>query len=90
MANHQSAIKRNRQNKKRYERNKGYRTRVKNAIKEVMIQVEAKDKEKAAQAMKNAEKTLSRGTSKGVLHKATAARKISGLAKKVYQLGAGA
>ncbi|PIR01680.1 MAG: 30S ribosomal protein S20 [Nitrospinae bacterium CG11_big_fil_rev_8_21_14_0_20_45_15] len=86
MANHKSAIKRNRQNEKKYERNKAYRTIVKNAIKNVTTEIEAANKDGATLAMKQAEKAISRVASKGVLHKVAASRKISGLAKKVHQL----
>ena len=86
MANHQSALKRNRQNIKRNARNTGYRTQVKNLTKKVLTAVEEKDPAKAGAAMKDAARTISRVASKGVLHKRAASRKISGLAKKVNQL----
>ncbi len=86
MANHQSALKRNRQNIKRNARNTGYRTQVKNLTKKVLAAVEEKDQAKAGTAMKEAARTISRVGGKGVLHKRTASRKISGLAKKVHQL----
>ena len=88
MANHASALKRNRQNKKKYDRNKGYRTLVKTATKKVMEEVEAKNRENAEKELKKAEKTISKAASKGVIHKQTASRKISGLAKQVHQLSA--
>lgn len=90
MANHKSAIKRNRQNEKRYARNKVYRTRLKNATKAVLTEVEAEDKENAQKELKAATVAISQVASKGVIHKRTAARKISGLAKKVHQLSVSA
>ncbi len=86
MANHKSAIKRNRQNKTRNERNVGHRTRVKNETKRVLTAVQEKNAEAAQKALVDATKTISKVASKGVLHKRAAARKISGLAKKVHQL----
>ncbi len=86
MANHKSALKRNRQNAKRNARNTGYRTQVKNLTKKVLTAVGEKDPAKAGAAMKDAASTISRVASKGVLHKRAASRKISGLAKKVNQL----
>lgn len=86
MANHKSAIKRNRQNIKRNARNTGYRTQVKNLTKKVLAVVEEKDQAKAGTAMKAVARTLSRVGSSSVLHKRAASRKISGLAKKVHQL----
>ena len=90
MANHKSAIKRNRQNEKRYARNKVYRTQLKTATKKVLAQVEAKDKAEAEKELKGAEKIISQVASKGVIHKRAASRKISGLSKKVNQLSASA
>ncbi|MFQ5451600.1 MAG: 30S ribosomal protein S20 [Nitrospinaceae bacterium] len=86
MANHKSAIKRNRQNEKRYARNKGYRTRVKTVTKSVLEEVEEKNKENAERELKVAAKTISRVASKGVLHKRAAARKISNLSRLVHRL----
>lgn len=88
MANHKSAIKRNRQNEVRNERNTGHRTRVKNETKRVLTAVQEKNVEAAQKALADATKTISKVASKGVLHKRTASRKISGLAKKVNQLSA--
>ena len=56
MANHKSAIKRNRQNEKRYIRNKVYRTQLKNATKKVLAGVEAEDKKGAEAELKGAVK----------------------------------
>lgn len=90
LANHKSAIKRNRQNVKRYARNKVYRTQLKNATKKVLAEVEAKDKQEAEKVLKGAIKTIAKVASKGVIHKRAASRKISGLSKKVNQLSASA
>ena len=46
MANHKSALKRNRQNPKRCNRNKTYKTHVKNVTKKVMNEVEENNAEK--------------------------------------------
>ena len=86
MANHKSALKRNRQNVKRNARNTGYRTQVKNLTKKVLAAVEEKDQAKAEAAMKEAARTISQVGGTSVLHKRAASRKISGLAKKVSQL----
>ncbi|VAX32096.1 SSU ribosomal protein S20p [hydrothermal vent metagenome] len=86
MANHKSAIKRNRQTEKRYARNKVYRTQLKTASKKVLVEIEDKDKKEAEIELQSAIKIISKVASKGVIHKRTASRKISGLAKKVHQL----
>ena len=86
MANHKSALKRVRQTKRRTERNRFYRTRIKNIVKAVITAVEAKDVAKAEEALKKANKDLHKFVSKGILHKNTAARKVSRLAAKVNAL----
>jgi small subunit ribosomal protein S20 len=88
LANHQSAIKRNRQNKKRQIRNAGYRTRVKNTTKNVLKAVQENDQENASKYLAEATRTISRVAGKGVLQKRAASRKISGLARKVHLMSA--
>ena len=83
MANHKSAEKRARQTKVRTERNRFYKTRIKNVTKDVLSAVEGADKEKATEAMKAANKYMHHCVSKGILKKATAARKVSRLQTKV-------
>ncbi|RXJ85618.1 30S ribosomal protein S20 [Arcobacter sp. CECT 8985] len=86
MANHKSAEKRARQTKVRTERNRFYKTRIKNITKDVLSAVEANDKEKASEAIKTANKYIHHCVSKGVLKKGNAARKISRLQVKVNSL----
>jgi len=86
LANHKSAIKRNRQNHKRNARNTSYRTQVKSLTKKVLTAVEEKNVEAAQQSLREAETVIAKVASKGVLHSRTASRKISGLARKVHQL----
>lgn len=86
MANHKSAEKRARQTKVRTERNRFYRTRMKNLTKAVREAVEAGDQEAASTALKNANQSLHGYVSKGFLKKNTAARKVSRLAKLVNSL----
>ncbi len=83
MANHKSAEKRAKQTKVRTERNRFYKTRIKNVTKDVLSAVEAADKEKATEAMKAANKYIHHCVSRGILKKATAARKVSNLQNKV-------
>ncbi|RXK12580.1 30S ribosomal protein S20 [Halarcobacter mediterraneus] len=86
MANHKSAEKRARQTKVRTERNRFYKTRIKNVTKNVLTAIETADKEKAVEAMKSANKYLHHCVSKGILKKGTAARKVSNLQLKVNSL----
>lgn len=90
MADHKSALKRNRQNEKRNERNKVGRTRVKNAIKIVLLEIDGKNKPKAQNALKEASKIISKNAVKGVIHKRAASRKVASLARKVYRISASA
>ena len=83
MANHKSAAKRARQTIVRTERNRFYKTRIKNVTKSVLEAVEANDKDAAATAMKAANKYLHHCVSKKILKKENAARKVSRLQLKV-------
>ena len=86
MANHKQAAKRARQTIVRTERNRFFKTRIKNVVKSVNESVEAGNKEEAAVAMKAANKYLHHCVSKGILKKETAARKVSRLQVKVNSL----
>ncbi|NOK21644.1 MULTISPECIES: 30S ribosomal protein S20 [Corallococcus] len=81
MANTKSAEKRYRQSLKRRARNVNVRTSVKDAVKSAREAIASKDGSKLTDALKAASKTLNKAASKGVLHKRTAARRISRLAK---------
>ncbi len=86
MANHKSALKRARQTIKRTERNRFYKTRIKNITRAVKEAVEAGDSAKAAEAFKDANKNFHAYVTKGVLKKNTAARKVSRLSKLVKSI----
>ena len=83
MANHKSALKRNRQNHKRNERNKEYRTLVKTLSKKVRNEAKAGNKEQAQKELKIAEKVIAKVGGKGILHARAASRKISSLTRLV-------
>ncbi len=86
MAHHKSTIKRIRQTEKRTERNRYYRTRLKNLTKRVVLAVKAKDKEKALEAFKIANRQIHKMVSKGFLKKRTASRRVSRLNLLVNKL----
>lgn len=86
MANHKSAEKRIRQTLKRTERNKYYRTRVKNLTRALNEAVDSNDVAKAQEALKIANKDIHSFVSKGILSKNTAARKISRLNARVKKV----
>lgn len=83
MANHASAKKRAKQNPKRAKINTARKSRIKTFIKKIEAAILAGDAEAAAAAFKAAQPEIMRGVSKGVVHKKTAARKISRLSAKV-------
>ncbi len=83
MANHKQAAKRARQTIVRTERNRFYKTRIKNIVKAVLVAVDAADKDAATTAMKEANKYLHHCVSRKILKKETAARKVSRLQTKV-------
>jgi small subunit ribosomal protein S20 len=82
VANHKSALKRAGQNERRRLRNKAVQTRVKNVVKQVRTAT-AKEGEDAGARLDAAKSVIDKAAKKGVLHKRTAARKISRLAKLV-------
>ena len=86
MANHKQAAKRARQTIVRTERNRFYKTRIKNVVKAVLVAVDASDKEAATTAMKEVNKYLHHCVSKGILKKETAARRVGRLQVKVNAL----
>lgn len=88
MANHKSAIKRARQNTVRAKRNSFWRSRVKNETKKVLEAAEENNNEATEVRLKLAIRTISKSRSKGVVHKRTASRKISNLARQVNRLNA--
>ena len=85
MANIKSQIKRNRQNAKRTERKKAVRSALKTSQKKVHTAVEAGDLEAAAEHQRAAARDLDKAVSKGVVHKRTAARRKSQLARELHR-----
>ncbi len=88
MAHHKSAKKRILQTAVRTERNRYYRTRLKNITKAVHEAVSASDKSAATEALKIANRQIHSLVSKGFIKKATAARKVSRLHKMVNKIEA--
>ncbi len=82
MANHKSALKRAGQNERRRMRNKAVQTRVKNVVKAVRVAV-SHESEDAVEQLNAAKSAIDKAAKKGVLHRKTASRKISRLAKQV-------
>jgi small subunit ribosomal protein S20 len=81
LANHKSAIKRAGQNEIKRLRNKSTKTRIKSMVKDVRSTVTESSSEKTAAKIIAAQSIIDKAAKKGVIHKKTAARKISRLAK---------
>ena len=86
MANHKSAEKRTRQTIQKTQRNRLYRTRLKNVSKAVRDAAAKNDKNAANEALKTANKSIHSMVSRGFLKKQTAARRVSRLALLVNKI----
>ena len=87
MANTPQAKKRIRRNARRELINHSRVSRIRTFIKAVESAVAAGQKDEAANALRKAQPEIARGVARGVMHKNTASRKFSRLAKRVAALG---
>ncbi|MFN3725318.1 MAG: 30S ribosomal protein S20 [Allosphingosinicella sp.] len=87
MANTPQARKRIRRNDRRATINGARVSRIRTFIKQVESALEAGDKDTARTALQRVQPELARGVAKGVVHKNTAARKLSRLTKRLVALG---
>ncbi len=76
-----SALKRVRQSEKNRLRNKAVRTAIKTVTKKVEAAVSSKNKEGIKGLLIEAESLISKAATKGVIHRNTASRRISRLAR---------
>ena len=83
MANTLQSKKRIRRNDNRAVINGARKSRIRGLVKKVEVACTEGDKEAAKEALSKAQPELARGVAKGVLHKNTAARKMSRLSKRV-------
>ncbi len=86
MANHASSKKRIRRNAHRADINGARRSRIRTFVKKVELALQAGDKEAAKGALSAVQPELMRGVAKGILHKNTAARKLSRLTQRLKSL----
>ena len=86
MANTPQSKKRARQTERRTAVNKARRSRIRTFLRTVEEAIAGGNADAAREALKNAQPELMRGVTKGVVHKNTAARKISRLAARVKAL----
>ena len=91
MANHKSALKRNRQSLERRARNRANKTRLKTAVKAVDAAIALEQTaDKVQEALVTAVPIIQRAAVKGTLHKKNASRKVSRLTKRVNKFVKGA
>ncbi len=90
MARSLSSRKAHRQSLKRAERNKARRTVLKTSVRKVRDAIQARDSETAEKTYRQAVKVLDRGANRKTVHRNTAARRKSRLAKQINALKAGA
>jgi small subunit ribosomal protein S20 len=86
MANSAQARKRVRQTERRSTVNRERLSRIRTFVKKVEKAIAEGDKDGAKAALKDAQPELMRGAKVGVLHKNTASRKVSRLARRVAQM----
>jgi small subunit ribosomal protein S20 len=83
VANHKSAEKRHRQSKIRNARNTHIRSTMRSYVKKVRTAIADGDLDTAKTLLEKAVPYIDKAATKGVIHKATASRKISRLTKLV-------
>jgi small subunit ribosomal protein S20 len=86
MANTPQSKKRIRRNNARAEVNGARVSRIRGFVKKVEAAIAGGDKKAAQAALKEAQPELARGIARGVMHKNTAARKMSRLSKRIAAL----
>lgn len=86
MANHKSARKSIRQDKKRNLINKSRKSTVRTFLKKVHIAISSGDQKVAGSALSTVQSHLAKGVNKGILKFNTAARKVSRLARKIKNM----
>ena len=88
MANTPQSKKRARQLERRTEVNKARRSRIRTFLRKVEEAIASGNADAAKEALRAVQPELMRGVTRGVLHKNTAARKMSRLSARVKALGA--
>ena len=87
MAHHKSALKRIKQNERKYERNKHIRSTLRTFIKRVREAAAGKDISAAKEALAAAIPVIDAAATKGVIHRNNASRNVSRLTRLVGTLG---
>lgn len=85
MANHPSALKRHRQSLKRKARNRSARASMQTSIRKLKVALEGKDAKQTEQALREAVSSIMKKSTKGLLPKRTASRKVARLSAAVHR-----
>ena len=88
MANHKSALKRAKQSLDRRTRNRSTKTRIKKVVKDVRLAASETTGEAVREKLDAAKSIIDNAAKKGVIHKKSAARKISRLSRLVNTISA--
>jgi small subunit ribosomal protein S20 len=88
MANHPSAVKRNRQRIVRTVRNRAAKSNLRSVLKEARVAAAAGDQTEAAAKAALAKKALARAASKGVIHANNAARRTARIDRALGKIAA--
>ncbi|HEX2908682.1 MAG TPA: 30S ribosomal protein S20 [Phototrophicaceae bacterium] len=86
MANHKSALKRQRQNEKRRLQNRIFRNRTRTLVKKARVEIDGGNQEAAREAVRAAIRDLDMAASRGTIHKNNAARRKGRLMKQLAAL----
>ncbi len=86
MANHKSAMKRDRQSKVRRLRNRMNKAKMKTVVRRVEDALLAGSEEAAKKALAQAIPVIQKTASKGSIHKRAASRKVSRLTRRVNRM----
>jgi small subunit ribosomal protein S20 len=83
VASHASALKAHRQSVKNNERNRQYRSRLRNALRDIRSAVDGKNLDAAKKALTQTISLIDKMTSKGAIHRNAAARYKSRLSRRL-------
>ena len=86
MPHHKSAAKRLKQNHARMICNRARQNRIRTFFKKVELALQEKDYDLARLAFRRAQPEIDRGVTKGLMHRNTAARKLSRLSARIKTL----
>ena len=90
MASHESALKAHRQNIKRREHNRGLRTKLRSALRDIRAAIDGGDPAQVKDALRQTISLVDKMAGKGLIHHNTAGRYKSRLASRVAKRSAAA